>query len=202
MFNRTASPKIFVPSRQARKELDESLPNNLTADFRRLSQVRIRTLHCRDAEYAEEIPFAQSGDDDWAKTFSSDLSNVFVCRRLLTNKNLILCALCPSTSSGSRAQSRDASAVIFIKGFLSLSICVNLRLVAFDALRFALSALLPAGFASCFASSRSPCGVLALVETSQLGRAVTPQGESSFPRFRKPKFNRKFQIFLMGLLSS
>ncbi len=28
-----------------------------------------------------------------------------------------------------------------------------------------------------FAALRSPCGVLALVETIQLGRAVTPQGE-------------------------
>ncbi len=31
----------------------------------------------------------------------------------------------------------------------------------------------------------SPRGVLALVETIQLGRAVTPQGESSFIRFPK-----------------
>jgi len=67
-----------------------------TADLRRLSQIRIRTFHRRDAEYAEEIPFAQSGDDDWAKTYSSDLGNVFVCRRLPTNKKLILCALCVS----------------------------------------------------------------------------------------------------------
>ncbi len=94
----------------------------LTADSRRFTQIRIRRFHRRDAEYAEQIPFAQSGDDDWAKAYSSNLSNVFVCRRLPTNKNLILCALCPSTSSGSRAQSRDASAVIFLKGFLSVSI--------------------------------------------------------------------------------
>ena len=87
----------------------------LTADFRRFSQIRIRTFHRRDAEYAEEILFAQSGDDDWAKTYSSDLKNVFVCRRLPTNKNLILCALC-------------ASAVIFLKGFRSVSIGVNVRL--------------------------------------------------------------------------
>ncbi len=79
----------------------------LTADSRRLTQIRIRRFHRRDAEYAEEIPFAQSGDDDWAKTYSSNLSNVFVCRRLPTN---ILCAL-------------FASAVIFLKGFLPVSIC-------------------------------------------------------------------------------
>ncbi len=49
--------------------------------------------------------FAQSGDCDWAKTYSSNLSNVFVCRRLPTNKKLILCVLC-------------ASAVIFLKKYL------------------------------------------------------------------------------------
>ena len=70
---------------------------SLTADLRRFSQKMIRPFHRRDAEYAEEIPFAQSGDDDWAKTFSSDLRNVFVCRRLPTNKRLILSALCGST---------------------------------------------------------------------------------------------------------
>jgi len=53
----------------------------------------------------------------------------FVCRRLPTNKKLFLCALC-------------ASAVIFLKGFLSVSICINLRLIAHDALRSAHSALL------------------------------------------------------------
>jgi len=37
-------------------------------------------------------------------------------------KKLILCALC-------------VSAVIFLKGFLPVSICVNLRLIAFDPLR-------------------------------------------------------------------
>ncbi len=121
MFNRTIPTKCFAPSPQ----------RVLTADFRRYSQIRIRTYHRRDAEYAEEIPFAQSGDNDWAKTYSSNLWNVFVCRRLPTNKTLILCALC-------------ASAVIFLKGFLSVSICVNLRLIALDALRYALSALLPA----------------------------------------------------------
>ncbi len=56
--------------------------------------IRIRTFHRRDAEHAEEIPFAQLGDDDWAKTYSSNLKNVFVCRRLPTNKKLSLCALC------------------------------------------------------------------------------------------------------------
>jgi len=115
-------------------------PRILTADFRRFSQIRIRTFHRRDAE---EIPFAQSGDDDWAKPYSSNLSNVFVCRRLPTNKKLILCALCPSTSSGSRAQSRDASAVIFLKGFLSVSICVNRRLISERYLRLCASRRLP-----------------------------------------------------------
>ncbi len=67
-----------------------------------------------------------------------------------------------------------ASAVKFLKGFLSVSICVNLRLIGFDALRSAYSCLLPSACCSCFASSR----------------------ESSFSRFRNPKFNRKYQISL------
>jgi len=45
-----------------------------------------------------------------------------------------------------------------------------------------------------------PRGVLALVETIQRGRAVTPQGESSFIRFPKRKFKGKFQICLFRLL--
>jgi len=94
----------------------------LTAESRRFTQIRIWRFHRRDVlrqtqdgergrttEYAEEVLFAQSGDDDWAKTYSSKFSNVFVCRRLPTNKKLILCALC-------------ASAVIFLKRFLSVSI--------------------------------------------------------------------------------
>ncbi len=76
---------------------------------------RQKEFYRRDAEYAEEIHFAQSGDDDWAKSYSSNLRNVFVCRRLSTNKKVILCALC-------------ASAVIFLKGFLSVPIGENLRL--------------------------------------------------------------------------
>jgi len=40
----------------------------------------------------------------------------------------------------------------------------------------------------------SPCGVLALVEKIQLGRVVTPRGESSFPGFRDPKSNEKFKF--------
>jgi len=133
MFNKMTSTKCFAPSRQACREL-------FTADFRRLTQIRIRTFHRRDAEYAEEIPFAQSGDDDWAKNYSSNLRNVFVCRRLPTNKKLILCALC-------------ASAVIFLKGFLSVSICVSLRLIAFDALRLCSS---PRGIPTQLRSSCSP----------------------------------------------
>jgi hypothetical protein len=124
----------------------------LTADSRRFTQIRIRRFHRRDAEYAEQIPFAQSGDDDWAKAYSSNLSNVFVCRRLPTNKNLILCALC-------------ASAVIFLKGFLSVSICVNLRLIASDSL--ALCALLLA--------------------------PLVPLRESSFIRLPKRKFKGIFK---------
>jgi len=42
-------------------------------------------------------------------------------------------------------------------------------------------------------SRGEPRGVLALVETIQLGRAVTQRGEASFSQFRNPKFNRKFQ---------
>ncbi len=66
----------------------------LTADPRRLPQIRIRIFHRRDAEYAKKSLLAQSGDDDWAKTSSSNLKNVFVCRRLPTNKHLIFSAVC------------------------------------------------------------------------------------------------------------
>ncbi len=94
------------------------------------------------AEYAEEIPFAQSGDDDWAKTYSSNLRYVFVCRRLPTNKNLNLCALCGSTLLTTLSPSKGASAVIFLKGFLSVSICVNLRLKSGDSFPRAQSSAL------------------------------------------------------------
>ncbi len=120
----------------------------LTADFRRLSQIRIRTFHRRDAEFAKEIPFAQSGDDDWAKAYSSNLSNVFVCCRLPTNKKLILCALC-------------ASAVIFLTGFLSVSICVNLRLICsvLAPIRLLLAVLTLRLYASrCFSDSLNANG--------------------------------------------
>jgi len=80
----------------------------LTVDFHRLSQIRVRTFHRRDAEYAEEIPFAQSGDDDWAKTYSSNLRNIFVCRRLPTNKKLILCASAVSCVSLPSCTSRPS----------------------------------------------------------------------------------------------
>jgi hypothetical protein len=142
MFNRTTSANFFTPRHRQRTDQPLAEPSSqrvLTADFRRYSQIRIRTFHRRDAEYAEEIPFAQSGDDDWAKTFSSNLRNVFVCRRLPTNKKLILCALCGSTLLTILSPSKDASAVRFLKGFLSVYICVNLRLIAFDPLCFASS---------------------------------------------------------------
>jgi len=58
--------------------------------------------------------------------------------------------------------------------------------------------LLSPNFAS-FATLRSPCGVLALVETIRLGRAVTPRGESSCSPFRNSKFNRQFQKSLARL---
>jgi len=99
VFNRRISTKYFAAKRKVQRIFNRRF-SPIIAD-------KDSDLHRRDAEYAEEIPFAQSGDDDWAKTYSSNLSNVFVCRRLPTNKNLILCALC-------------ASAVIFLKGFLSV----------------------------------------------------------------------------------
>ncbi len=99
-----------------REGLDTYLKKEfLTAYFRRLSQIRIRHFTAETQSTLREEIFAQSGDDDWAKTYISNLSNVFVCRRLPTNKKLILCALC-------------ASAVIFLKGFHSVAICVCQRL--------------------------------------------------------------------------
>ena len=105
---------------------DELVSNYLTADSRRFSETRIRIFHRRDAEYAEVRSFAQSGDDDWAKDLVFMKRHVFVCRRLPTSKKLILCALC-------------ASAVIFLKGFLSVCVCVSLLLIAFDPLCLCLS---------------------------------------------------------------
>ncbi len=75
----------------------------------------------RRAEYAEEVLFAQSGDDDWAKTYSSNLSNVFVCRRLPTNNKFN--SLRPLRLCGN-----------ILEGILSVSICVNLQLIVFDSL--------------------------------------------------------------------
>ena len=49
---------------------------------------------------------------------------------LLSTRNSVLSALCALR----HALSDFASAVIFLKGFLSVSICVNLLLIAFDAL--------------------------------------------------------------------
>ena len=99
MFNRITSIKFFAPRLRQRTYQTLAKPRCkelLTADSRRFAQIRIRTFHRRDAEYAEGRIIAQSGDDDWAKAYNSNLSNVFVCRRLPTNKKLILCALCVS----------------------------------------------------------------------------------------------------------
>ncbi len=52
---------------QAAKGRAQGSLQKLTADLRRLSQMRIRTFHRRDAKYAEGRVFAQSRDDDWAK---------------------------------------------------------------------------------------------------------------------------------------
>ena len=52
---------------QAAKRRSQGSLRKLTADLRRLSQIRIRTFHRRDAKYAEGRVFAQTGDDDWAK---------------------------------------------------------------------------------------------------------------------------------------
>ncbi len=50
-----------------------------------------------------EETFAQSGDDDWAKEPAFKSGKFFVCRRLPTNKNLILCALCVSAVNNLRS---------------------------------------------------------------------------------------------------
>ncbi len=108
LYVRSKSHKRF--SRQ-----DAKAQRVLIVDFHRFSQIGSRIFHRRDAEYAKGRIFAQSGDDDWAKTFSSNLRNVFVCRRLPTNKKLILCALC-------------ASAVRFLKNPIFLQTWRALRL--------------------------------------------------------------------------
>ncbi len=60
-------PQVDLAEPRPQINTDESLSNNLTADYRRFSQIRIRTFHRRDAEYTKGRIFAQSGDDDWAK---------------------------------------------------------------------------------------------------------------------------------------
>jgi len=80
--------------------MDSEIYIYLTADFRRLTQMRIRTFHRRDAEYAEEISFAQSGDDDWAKDYRPQSRDVFVCRRLPTNKKDRSLRLCGNVLKG------------------------------------------------------------------------------------------------------
>jgi len=56
----------------------------------------ISTIHRRDAEYAEEILIAQSGDDDWAKPkrFKGDMFLFVVVSR--QTKKEVLCVLCVS----------------------------------------------------------------------------------------------------------
>ncbi len=182
MFNRTISTKFFAQ--------DARYKEFLTADVRRFSQIGIRTFHRRDAEYAEEIPFAQSGDDDWAKTYGSNLRNVFVCCRLPTNKNLILwasavsfvslpsCTSRPSWSNrlsprrARRSRSLDHCSCQERKGHKD---CFALS--AFSVVKFSLRPILAipsTSLRTCFASLR----------------------ESSFSRFRNPRFNGKFQISL------
>ncbi len=129
MFNRTSSIKIFAPKLPQRTDqpqpkadrpqvdlaeprpqinTDESLSNNLTADFRRFSQIRNRTFHRRDAEYAKGRIFAQSGDDDWAKQFCLNADKFLF---VVQTKKAVFCA----------------SAVIHSS---SAIICVNRRLIA------------------------------------------------------------------------
>ena len=105
ILNRTSSIKIFAPKLRQRTDqplaeprpqinTDESLSNNLTADYRRFSQIRIRTFHRRDAEYAKGRIFAQSGDDDWAKRFYLNADKFLFVVVSRQTKKAILCALC------------------------------------------------------------------------------------------------------------
>ncbi len=120
MFNRITSIKSLAPSglealragrpklrqrtdqpqpKADRPQVDLAEPRRkelLTADSRRFPQIRIRTFHRRDAEYAEGRIIAQSGDDDWAKdlVFKRAMFLFVVVSR--QTKNKILCALCAS----------------------------------------------------------------------------------------------------------
>jgi len=95
----------------------------------------LKNLTAETQSTLREGIFAQSGDVDWAKdlVFRRGMFLFVVVSR--QTKNVILCDLCPSTSSGSRAQSRDASAV---NKLLSAMIRVKLWLIALNALRYAL----------------------------------------------------------------
>jgi len=55
--------------------------------------------------------FCPIGRRRLGKNYSSNLSNVFVCRRLPTNKKVILCDLCGSTLLTTLSPSKGASAV-------------------------------------------------------------------------------------------
>ena len=168
MFNKTTSKKNFAPRRQARKDFI----NLLTAE----TQSTLR----------EEV-FAQSGDDVWAK-------------------GPVLREACFCLSSSRDKQKKKFSATSApLRWKLWSLICVNLRESAVNFWAFCvfprviffrfrnlktsnyLCAVLKVFryFLRTLRALRlcsSPRGVLALVETIQLGRAVTPQGESSYSR--------------------
>jgi len=71
---------------------------NLTADFRRLSQMRIRTFHRRDAEGAE--------------------NRLFVCREITTDKNIALV----KTTSFAQSSSPDWAKILALASFASLQL--------------------------------------------------------------------------------
>jgi len=194
MFNRITSIKSLAPSGlealragrpKLRQRTDQPQPKAdrpqvdlaeprlkelLTADSRRFAQIKIRRFHRRDAEYAEVRIFAQSGDNNWAKdlVFRRDMFLFVVVSR--QTKKPILCALCVSA----------------VNKFFSARIGKNRRLIAFDA-------LLPVGFASCFASSRLAPWNTDSTQVKLFARSAIPRGELSSPGFRNPKVHEKFQ---------
>jgi hypothetical protein len=162
MFSRTPSKQIFAPSglealRAGRPKLrqstdqswaeprpqintDESLPNNLTADFRRFSHIRIRTFHRRDAERqthsARRKALTDNRSTDDRNTEGSEQKDamrrslILTQYSVLSTRNSVLSALCALR----HALSDLASAVIHS---LSAIICVNQRLIVPNPLRLA-----------------------------------------------------------------
>ena len=148
MFNRTTATKFFAPRLRPRTDQPWAEPNSqkvLTADFRRLSQTK-------------------NSKEQSAKRIASTFKpSAFTCQRIASD-SLLLAAYCLLLTLYALRHALSA--------LLSALICVNLWLLAFDALRLA-----PWNTDS--------------IEVDSFARSAIPQGESLYVRFPKSDFNEK-----------